>query len=74
MMIPVEDLAGLPSWTCQHPQGDDVRHFAGQAGGFEQGQLTPGGLPLACCHVKFAGWGPGPSSSPAPTAYRSGRR
>jgi hypothetical protein len=41
--------------NCASPQAADVKHALGQGALAEPGNWSPGGRPLLCCHVKFAG-------------------
>jgi hypothetical protein len=68
----------LPCMTCSQPQADDVRHLCGQVTELSALQLSPSGLPVACCKVHVAGTITGmpdrPSSRPPPPTRRMARR
>jgi hypothetical protein len=48
----------LPCLTCTSPQADDVKHALGTGALEEMCNQTPGGLPIMCCKVRFAGVAP----------------
>jgi hypothetical protein len=64
----------LPCTTCQHPQAADVRHLCGQVTELAELQLTPSGLPIACCKVRAVGAMGIPDMPPAAPRPRRARR
>jgi hypothetical protein len=48
----------LPCLGCLAPQALDVRHAISTGALFEPCNQTPGGLPIMCCKVRFAGVAP----------------
>jgi hypothetical protein len=48
----------LPCLSCERPEADDVKHALGNGALEEMCNQTPGGLPIMCCKVRFAGVAP----------------
>ena len=52
---PASRLAGLPCETCEAPEADDIRFYAGQISDAAGLELSPGGLPAGCCKRRIVG-------------------
>jgi len=66
--MPIEDRLHLPCWGCPKPQASDVRVWLANASDEDvANQQSPGGLPLCCCRIHFAGTVPMPAAAPAGT-------
>jgi hypothetical protein len=64
----IEDRLWLPCWSCTKPQAADCRVWSANASDEDFArQQSPGGLPLVCCRIHFAGTMPMPDAAPART-------
>jgi hypothetical protein len=58
------DVEQLPCLGCLEPQAMDVRHLITTGAIWEPCNQSPGGLPLVCCRIRFAGVAPTDSRPP----------